>query len=131
MSALPGEGKTRPSWSCGVFVLCAVGRACLCVCLLHAASRRCVLLCVCVSPPSMVCSVGGIECACSWLCVVWSALRGRLPVIRPVQCVCAWVWDTGEGHAVDVRSANCRERCAMCGVTLRRTEVIPEHLYSA
>jgi hypothetical protein len=26
-----------------------------------------VLLCVCVSPPSMVCSVDGIECACSWL----------------------------------------------------------------
>jgi hypothetical protein len=58
--------------------------------LLHAASRRCVLLCVCASPPSMVCSVGGIECACSWLCVVWSALS-RLPVVRPVQCVCAWV----------------------------------------
>jgi hypothetical protein len=22
------------------------------------------------------------------------------------------VWDTAEGHAVDVRSADCRERCA-------------------
>ena len=59
-----------------------------------------------------------VACGVQALC---AALRVRLPSfdgvfgrrdrMRLLVVVCG-VWDTGEGHAVDVRSADCRERCA-------------------
>jgi hypothetical protein len=71
--------------------------------------RRRVGVLVCVS----------VACGVQALCA--AALRVRLPSfdgvfgrrdrMRLLVVVCG-VWDTGEGHAVDVRSADCREHCA-------------------
>ena len=48
------------------------------------------------------------------LMVVCGVVSPESTTCRPSRAVrvCVGVWDTGEGHAVDVRSADCRERCA-------------------
>jgi len=94
------------------------GCACACVCCMR---RPGVVCCSAVRLSSFDAvfgpSVGGIECACSWLCVMWSSPEST--GCRPSRAVrvCVRVWDTGEGDAVEVRSAGYRERCACVGAS--------------
>jgi hypothetical protein len=77
--------------------------------------------------------VGGVPAGVGASAVLWDGVCG---VVSPVSesttcrpshavCVCVGVWDTGEGHAVDVRSADCRVTVTVTVITPPKRQPTP------